>query len=124
MPAARRSATAWSRALMKAQAAGKVSIDPAAFDPDAVLAAMMVGEKPGGDMERSVGIGTIEIAMWDAVAKIAGMPAYQLIADRYRGGQVAARRVLLRRRRLVSAGQGRARNCSTRCAAISTGATR
>lgn len=73
--------------LLKAQAAGKVSIDPAAFDPDAVLAAMMVGEKPGGDMERSVGIGTIEVAMWDAVAKIAEVPAWQLIADRYRGGR-------------------------------------
>lgn len=73
--------------VMKAQAAGKVSIEPAAFDPDALLAAMMVGEKPGGDMERSVGIGTIEIAIWDAVAKIAGKPAYQLIADRYRGGR-------------------------------------
>ena len=73
--------------LMKAQAAGKVSIDPAGFDPDAVLAAMMFGEKPGGDMERSVGIGTIEVAMWDAAAKIAGLPAYQLIADRYRSGK-------------------------------------
>ncbi len=75
--------------LMKAQAAGKLSIDPAAFDPDAVLASMMVGEKPGGDMERSVGIGTIEVAVWDAVATIAGKPAYQLIADRYRGGVIA-----------------------------------
>ena len=74
--------------VMKAQAAGTLSIEPAAFDPDAVLAAMMVGEKPGGDMERSVGIGTIEVAIWDAVAKIAGKPAYQLIADHYRGGKV------------------------------------
>jgi L-alanine-DL-glutamate epimerase-like enolase superfamily enzyme len=73
--------------LLKAQGAGKVSIDPAAFDPDAVLAAMMTGEKPGGDMERSVGIGTIEVAIWDAVAKIAEVPAWQLIADRYRGGR-------------------------------------
>jgi L-alanine-DL-glutamate epimerase-like enolase superfamily enzyme len=75
--------------VLKAQAAGKLSIDPGEFDPDAVLAAMMVGEKPGGDMERSVGIGTIEVAMWDAVAKIAGVPAYQLIADRYRGGEIS-----------------------------------
>ncbi len=74
--------------VSKAQAAGQVSIDPAAFDPDAFLAAMMVGEKPGGDMERSVGIGTIEVAIWDAVAKIAQKPAYQLIADRYAGGKV------------------------------------
>lgn len=75
--------------LLKAQAAGKVSIDPAAFDPDAILAAMMVGEKPGGDIERSVGIGTIEVAVWDAVAKIADRPAWQLIADRYRSGRAA-----------------------------------
>ena len=31
---------------------------------------MMTGEKPGGDMERSVGIGTIEVALWDALAKV------------------------------------------------------
>lgn len=75
--------------IMKAQAAGRLTIDPTGFDPDAVLAAMMVGEKPGGDMERSVGIGTIEVAIWDAVAKIARLPAYQLIADRYRGSAVS-----------------------------------
>lgn len=74
--------------LMKGQAAGKVTIDPAGFDPDAVLAAMMVGEKPGGDMERSVGIGTIEVAVWDAVAKIAGKPVCQLIAERYGSGAI------------------------------------
>ncbi len=77
--------------VIKAQAAGKLSIDPAAFDPDAVLAAMMFGEKPGGDMERSVGIGTVEVAIWDAVAKIAQVPAYQMMADRYRGGLHSAR---------------------------------
>ena len=74
--------------LMKAVKAGTVSVDPAAFDPDAVLRALMVGEKPGGDAERSIGIGTVEVAVWDAVAKIAGVPAYQLIADRYRKSKV------------------------------------
>lgn len=63
------------------------TLDPKAFDPDRVLKAMMFGEKPGGDMERSVGIGTIENALWDAVGKIADVPVYQLIADRYRGGK-------------------------------------
>jgi L-alanine-DL-glutamate epimerase-like enolase superfamily enzyme len=62
------------------------TLDPAAFNPELILKAMMFGEKPGGDMERSVGIGTIENAFWDAVAKIADVPAYKLIADRYRGG--------------------------------------
>jgi D(-)-tartrate dehydratase len=56
------------------------------FDPDAVLRAMMFGEKPGGDMERSVGIGTIEIALWDAMAKIKEKPLHALIAERYGDG--------------------------------------
>lgn len=56
------------------------------FDPDAVLKAMMFGEKPGGDMERSVGIGTIEIALWDAMAKIKEKPLHSLIAERYGDG--------------------------------------
>lgn len=68
-----------------------VTLDPAAFDPDAWLRAMMFGEKPGGDLERSVGIGTIEVALWDAVAKIADVPASKLIADRYRAGRVDRR---------------------------------
>jgi len=63
------------------------TLDPKAFNPEAMLKAMMFGEKPGGDIERSVGIGTIENAIWDAVAKIADVPAYKLIADRYNGGQ-------------------------------------
>src|SRR6187399_1221533 len=42
------------------------------FDPEKILAAMMQREKPGGHTERSVAIGTIEVACWDAVAKIAG----------------------------------------------------
>ena len=56
------------------------------FDPDAVLKAMKFGEKPGGDMERSVGIGTIEIALWDAMAKIKEQPLHTLIAEYYGDG--------------------------------------
>lgn len=53
------------------------------FDPQAIFGAMMFGEKPGGDMERSVGIGTIEVALWDAMAKIEDIPLHALIAERY-----------------------------------------
>ncbi len=53
------------------------------FDPGAAIKAMMTGEKPGGDMERSVGIGTIEVAIWDAMAKIAEKPLHQFIAEWY-----------------------------------------
>src|SRR5260370_15057985 len=40
------------------------------LDPARVLAAMTAREKIGGDAERSTAIGTIEVAVWDAVAKI------------------------------------------------------
>jgi len=60
------------------------------FAPGKFVAAMMHGEKPGGHSERSVGIGTIEVAVWDAVAKIAGKPLYAVLAERYSGGKVPA----------------------------------
>jgi L-alanine-DL-glutamate epimerase-like enolase superfamily enzyme len=40
------------------------------FDPAKALACMMQREKAGGHTERSIAIGTIEVALWDAVAKI------------------------------------------------------
>ncbi len=46
----------------------------------------MRNEKPGGHGERSVAVGVVDMAVWDAVAKIAGVPLYRLLADRYRGG--------------------------------------
>jgi D(-)-tartrate dehydratase len=48
---------------------------------------MMTGEKPGGHGERSVAVGTIDMAVWDAVAKIEEQPLYRVLADRYRRGQ-------------------------------------
>jgi L-alanine-DL-glutamate epimerase-like enolase superfamily enzyme len=57
------------------------------FDPFAIWKTMMSNEKPGGHGERSVAVGTIDMAIWDAVAKIDGQPLYRLLADRYRGGK-------------------------------------
>lgn len=57
------------------------------LDPFAIWATLMANEKPGGHGERSVAVGTIDMAVWDAVAKIAEKPLYRLLADRYRGGQ-------------------------------------
>ena len=54
--------------------------------PHKVWATMMHNEKPGGHGERSVAVGTIDMAVWDAVAKIEGLPLYQLLADRYGNG--------------------------------------
>src|ERR1043165_9030407 len=47
------------------------------LDPDRVWATMMSNEKPGGHGERSVAVGTIDMAIWDAVAKIAGKPLFR-----------------------------------------------
>lgn len=51
------------------------------FDPHAIWAAMMRNEKPGGHGERSVAVGTIDMAVWDAVAKIEDRPLFRLLAD-------------------------------------------
>jgi len=56
------------------------------LDPFAIWKTLMTNEKPGGHGERSVAVGTLDMAIWDAVAKIAGVPLYRLLADRYRGG--------------------------------------
>lgn len=57
------------------------------FDLEKILAVMMRNEKSGGHSERSVGIGTIEVAVWDAVAKIEGKPLHRVLAERYNGGK-------------------------------------
>ncbi|WP_052766241.1 enolase C-terminal domain-like protein [Hoeflea sp. IMCC20628] len=56
------------------------------FSPEAAVRAMMFGEKPGGDMERAVAIGTIETALWDALAKTLDMPLHRLLSERYGNG--------------------------------------
>jgi L-alanine-DL-glutamate epimerase-like enolase superfamily enzyme len=61
------------------------------LDPFAIWRALMTNEKPGGHGERSVAVGTIDMAVWDAIAKIAGKPLFHLLADRYRGGKFDSR---------------------------------
>jgi L-alanine-DL-glutamate epimerase-like enolase superfamily enzyme len=53
------------------------------LDPDRIWAVLMHNEKPGGHGERSVAVGAIDMAVWDAVAKIAGMPLFRLLAARH-----------------------------------------
>jgi L-alanine-DL-glutamate epimerase-like enolase superfamily enzyme len=57
------------------------------IDPHKVWATMMTNEKPGGHGERSVAVGTIDMAIWDAVAKIEGKPLFTLLAERYGNGK-------------------------------------
>ena len=51
------------------------------IDPDRVWRTLMRNEKPGGHGERSVAVGTIDMGVWDAVAKIAGKPLFRLLAE-------------------------------------------
>ena len=57
------------------------------LDPQRIWACAMANEKPGGHGERSVAIGVLDMAVWDAVAKAEGKPLYRLLADRYNGGE-------------------------------------
>jgi L-alanine-DL-glutamate epimerase-like enolase superfamily enzyme len=52
------------------------------LDPHRIWRTLMTNEKPGGHGERSVAVGTIDMAVWDAVAKIAGKPLFRLLAER------------------------------------------
>jgi len=61
------------------------------LDPFRAWAAMMAGEKPGGHGERCVAVGTLDMALWDAAAKIAGLPLHRFLADRL--GRPALKRV-------------------------------
>lgn len=72
------------------EAAPETLVDDAGtnLDPHKIWATMFRNEKPGGHGERSVAIGTIDMAVWDAVAKIADKPLFQLLAERHGDGQV------------------------------------
>jgi L-alanine-DL-glutamate epimerase-like enolase superfamily enzyme len=56
------------------------------LDPDKIWTGLMRNEKPGGHGERSVAVGTIDMAIWDAVAKIADRPLFGLLSERYGNG--------------------------------------
>jgi D(-)-tartrate dehydratase len=75
--------------VLKADPASLVDDTGENFAPEKILAAMMRNEKSGGHSERSVGIGTIEVAVWDAVAKIAEQPLHRVLAERFNNGKLA-----------------------------------
>jgi D(-)-tartrate dehydratase len=56
------------------------------IDPFKAWDVMMRNEKPGGHGERSVAVGVLDMALWDAVAKAEGVPLWRLLADRYNNG--------------------------------------
>ena len=70
-------------------AAPETLIDEAAgnFDPAAIWRSFMANEKPGGHGDRANAAGALDMAVWDAVAKIAGKPLWRLLSERYNGGK-------------------------------------
>ncbi len=61
------------------------------LDPEKIWQCLMANEKPGGHGDRSVAVGVLDMAVWDAVSKIEGVPLYRYLADRYRGGEAEKR---------------------------------
>lgn len=62
----------------------------AGFDPEAVAAAVMRNEKPGGHGDRAGAVAAVELAVWDLNAKLADEPACRTIARRFGRGRALA----------------------------------
>src|SRR5258708_31581372 len=52
------------------------------LDPHRIWAAMMANEKPGGHGERSVAVGTLDMAGWGPGGRVAAKPLVRLFAAR------------------------------------------
>ncbi len=53
------------------------------LNPLSGWAAMMKNEKPGGHGERCVAVGTLDMALWDAAAKIADLPLHAFLRQQF-----------------------------------------
>ena len=64
-------------------------VDEAAgtIDPHALGAIFMSNEKPGGHGDRAHAAGALDMAIWDATAKIAEQPLWRLLSERFNDGE-------------------------------------
>jgi L-alanine-DL-glutamate epimerase-like enolase superfamily enzyme len=77
--------------LLAAEPDAIATDDGANLDPHKIWDILMTNEKPGGHGERSVAVGTLDMAIWDAVAKLEEKPLYRLLAERHRDGEADER---------------------------------
>jgi D(-)-tartrate dehydratase len=77
--------------ILRADPASLLDATGENLDPSKIVACMMQREKAGGHSERSIAIGTIEVALWDAVAKVERKPLHRVLAERFNGGKIADR---------------------------------
>src|SRR2546421_493956 len=89
--------------ILKAEPASLLNQAGDNFDAGKILVVMMRNEKSGGHSERSVGIGTIETALWDVIAKIEDKPLHVVLAERHGGVCIALVRGAVRSARLRDA---------------------
>lgn len=73
--------------ILEADPAKLIDAAAGTLDPHAVWAAMLSNEKPGGHGDRAFAAGCIDMAVWDATAKILGKPLWRLLSERYNGGK-------------------------------------
>jgi L-alanine-DL-glutamate epimerase-like enolase superfamily enzyme len=81
----------FARRVLAADSAGLVDEAGTNLDPHRIWDAMFRNEKPGGHGERSVAMAAIDMAVWDAVAKIAERPLFRLLAERHGDGEAEPR---------------------------------
>jgi D(-)-tartrate dehydratase len=75
--------------ILAAEPASMLDDTGSNLDPAKIFSCMMRREKAGGHSERSIAIGTIEVAIWDAVAKIADKPLHVVLAERFSAGRIS-----------------------------------
>ena len=61
------------------------------LDPGRIWGVLMRNEKPGGHGDRAVAVGILDMAAWDALAKLEEMPLNRLLAARHGTGAAADR---------------------------------
>ena len=74
--------------LLRADRDQLLTDDESNIDPFKCWDIMMRNEKPGGHGERSVAVGTVDMALWDLAAKIEDKPLAQLFAERFNDGEL------------------------------------
>lgn len=73
--------------IMAADPATLIDKERDNLDPFAIWRCFMSNEKPGGHGDRAHAAGALDMAIWDAVAKIAGRPLWRLLSERFNGGK-------------------------------------
>ena len=73
--------------IMAADPATLIDKERDNLDPFAIWRTFMTNEKPGGHGDRAHAAGALDMAVWDAVAKIADKPLWRLLSERFNDGQ-------------------------------------